>query len=534
MYSKIPSSIDRWCLTGYIETKAPLHVGDGLRLKIKERDLVGDHPKPDPEDPEDNPEYASIFVNHKRKPTIPGTSLKGGLRAWALQNLPDREKQISQIFGKPDTNSDSDPDKKKDGHGGPVVFHDAVLEHLDPPADFRDARHWSPARQTMLVPQVVLDSRTRSAEEGLLYWVEYVPANAKFCVELSAQNLPEELRRLLLFILREALSDRPDAASFGSDHANGWGKASWRASDVHVMGHREIRAWLCKPTSDPWHKSMRCLEVQEKTNWLNDGGAAAVRGFRESGCITLSFRLAFDGPMLINDPTRFREKTETRKGVGHTPVTRSDGRPYLPAQSVRGAFRAAARRVWQTLAWGTNADLNKAIHADEASRSGLEQKLTPFLKMFGATGWRSPMEWQDFELEGAVREHAQHFVAIDRFTGSVAGSKKFEACALDRPVFTGTLVLRPDRWKGIGAGDWTWLLLAYTLRDWVEGDGQIGFGASKGYGSFRATVDFAGQHPAVSLLSGILKRDPTVLADDEIQRWSAALQQELSNTEAVA
>jgi len=87
--------------------------------------------------------------------------------------------------------------------------------------------------------------------------------------------------------------------------------------------------------------------------------------------------------------------------------------------------------------------------------------------------------------------------------------------------------IRVDRLEQSGAGEWAWMMLAYTLRDWMEGDGTIGFGASKGYGAFRASVAVEGDSAAAQTLRGILGRDAAELQSAELDRWAQSLERVL-------
>ena len=74
-------------------------------------------------------------------------------------------------------------------------------------------------------------------------------------------------------------------------------------------------------------------------------------------------------------------------------------------------------------------------------------------------------------------------MAIDRFTGGVAGSAKFDAEAVYQPVLAGTITIDLKRMPLWGLG-----LLALVLRDLMEGDIPLGFGAGKGYGACKAEI----------------------------------------------
>ena len=67
------------------------------------------------------------------------------------------------------------------------------------------------------------------------------------------------------------------------------------------------------------------------------------------------------------------------------------------------------------------------------------------------------------------------------------------------------------------------MLMALTLRDWMEGDGTIGFGKSKGYGGFRARCEVLSAGPEAETLRGILHRNVTILGSPELEQWGRSL-----------
>src|ERR1035441_364493 len=204
MYKKdhLPNPVDRWRIMGLIRTEAPLHIGDGGRLPIVERDCERgslDGAKPD---------YSTVFIGHGERPVIPATSLKGALRAWAEEDQLD-EQLIKEVFGNPEG-------------GGTVTFQDAPLATVPCPAE-TSVGFWCGKRKTLLSPQVVIDPGSRTAAEHLLYYNEYIPEGAEFTVAITGHNAGKRHRSLLLYILENGFAGtRP--VRLGSQGANGWGK----------------------------------------------------------------------------------------------------------------------------------------------------------------------------------------------------------------------------------------------------------------------------------------------------------------------
>ena len=488
---QLPESIVRRRVTGTLTTESPLHIGDGDRGHVSKREcgkkfLEGA-----------DPEYSTVATDFSGRPVIPGTSIKGSLLAWAVAHgFPDA--LVKAVFG------------TMEG-GGIVTFHDARLQDCVKPVG-PEYRLWSDKRSTALSPQVAINPRTRSADEHLLYYVEYVPAGARFEVSCTMQGASDAQLGLLLDALENAFASRERPARLGGDVSNGWGKVQWKFRKLLEM---DPKAWLDERDLRPWHEALEEVALPAREKWAGLGPKAPVR---------LRLALDFQGAMLINDPSRQRKGDQP---IGHASIRKEDGSVYLPAQSVRGALRAQARRIWQTLAWDNERqDLNLTRHLDARQKRDVTE-LAAFLRLFGATGWRAPIEVEDFQLEGREIRQQQEFVAVDRFTGGAAAGKKFNAHGLWRPKFTGVMRIRVDRLEKSGAGEWVWMLLAYTLRDWMEGDGTIGFGASKGYGAFRASVAVEGDSAAAQTLRGILGRDAAELQSAELDRWAQSLERVL-------
>jgi CRISPR/Cas system CSM-associated protein Csm3 (group 7 of RAMP superfamily) len=487
MPEKATEPISRWQIAGTLRTLSPLHIGDGETAKIGKRNCRGDLPEGA------DPTYSTVIVAHNGHPLIPGTSLKGALRSWASAHLPHEAVLIGRTFGSLKL-------------AGLVTFHDAKLSSAPAHSQYR---WWCDARSTSLSPQVKINPRTRTAEDKLLYYVEYVPEDAQFAVALSGQGKTQE-RDLVLYLLENAFRSELRPACLGSESGNGWGRVAWESP---AFSEIDLATWLAEKRVH-WSQCLAPVDAATRGQWPADSRSfAPAPAF---GVVKLGLTLEFEGAMLVNDPSRRETSTDDSDPVSHAMIRRDRGAAYLPSHSVRGAFRGQAHRIWHTVF---------DSGADEAAFEGL----------FGATAWRAPIEFSDFELEGAENPHPQEFVAVDRFTGGAAKGKKFRAQGLMKPSFKGMIAVRTDRLfhKDLphAAGPWVWLLLAWVLRDWAEGDGYIGMGRSKGYGAFRLTISSASGGAEAALLKRILERDPVALQSPELEVWKNSLNR-LRNEEA--
>ncbi|HYH63677.1 MAG TPA: RAMP superfamily CRISPR-associated protein, partial [Urbifossiella sp.] len=132
-------------ITGRFTTTAPLHVGCGL--PTTHPDIIDDSgEKPEPSD------VQAVVADYRHKPCVPGTAVKGVLRAWAERFFPNH-RAIDRVFGSP--NADA-----ADAESGRADF---LTAFVDPPSATdldRFARHlpyWRADRLTAVASNVCLD-----------------------------------------------------------------------------------------------------------------------------------------------------------------------------------------------------------------------------------------------------------------------------------------------------------------------------------------------------------------------------------------
>ena len=499
---------NRFRVIGSLECKGPLHAGDGDVASFVERARHLGMEIPD-ETVAADPEYATTSTGVGKLPILPGTALKGVLLHWLERHGVERS-AIERLFGKVEGG--------KAVFGGRAVFYDATLES-SPPVE-KGLRWWHPDRCTCLSPQVVIDPKTRTATPGLLYYTEFVPAGSVFRLEVAGQDWSDEDRNLLLFALHNAFSENPDSAQVGAGQASNWGRVVWSPTSVEVLGEAELKGWMAEPAR---HYSSAFVAVGDARG-LEKAALDRWQAGPAGQTVDLDVVLRFEGAFLVNDPSqaRKRDKERNKDGIAHATMRQVDGKYYLPSSSVRGALRAQARRIWQTCAWDQAGDLNrmeKEKDRTQSRRRGDQKRMAPVHRLFGASGWRSPLEIEDFDLVSKPNVNTQEFVAIDRFTGGVSEDRKFNAVRLYQPVFRGTLRVDVKRWTDAGVGGWGWLWLAFLLRDWMEGDITFGFGASKGYGACKAEIQVQGEGPEALLLAKLVRDFGTEFVYPELAEW---------------
>ena len=201
----------------------------------------------------------------------------------------------------------------------------------------------------------------------------------------------------------------------------------------------------------------------------------------------------FTGSFLVNDPSQTRTAAKDNGGTklpDFAPVRDEKGRPFLPASSFRGVLRSRAEMILRTIR-GDGGACHEGLGRGPCraiKTSGAVASLCPACRLFGNSGWKSPLSVLGFALTNSPAEQTQDFLRIDRFTGSGANHLKFDGRAAIKPVYTGKLRLDLGAARRAGALPWAIGLLALVLRDMAESEVPVGFGAGKGFGRMALEV----------------------------------------------
>lgn len=457
---------NRWAVEGILTTRSFLHIGSGEtedRLLKSARDESGAKQT-------GKVKVNSVIKDHEGKCFIPGSSLKGNLRAWLEGRCVD-DSILEAVFGSKAVKKDEEV------IGGKAEFHGAFL--APGTAAAVGSKNYDADSGTDITVGVAIDRRTRTASDKKLFHQEAVPAGTSFKVCITGQNMSDaEILALLQGLA--GFGDEKQPVTLGSGTSDGWGLMEWRLDNVNHVDREKAVEWLEKsdgtvgydiPGKDRTDEFRRMVSV----TGLESGKTASLR---------LDIEIAFDGPFLVNDPSRVvHSDNAADKTPDYMPRLDSDGKVVLPASSLRGSLRSQAERIVCTIGRRAcrvddTADRCKPIYS-----AWEKQSLCPVCRAFGAAGWKTPLDISDFKIKEDVASLKQEFVAIDRFTGGSRESAKFNAEAVVSPVFTGAITIDLNRIAPADAG-----LLALTLRDLLEGDITFGFGSAKGYGACTAKI----------------------------------------------
>jgi len=446
-YKEDYSFENRYVITGLLTVLTPLHIGSGDTTTHPELKRASDA----------YVKIAAVPKDINGKPYIPASTLKGNLRAWLATRVMDKS-LLAKMFGGSPT--------EKNAEGGKAEFWDAYI-NTEVESDFP---YWIPAQQTGVQVGVTIDRRTRTARDEKLFYWEVVPPNVTFKVRITGQNLQDEELALLLASL-EGFNNPKAPITLGSETAQNQGKMYWHSFKVQCLDAKQTLAWLNNDKRKMWFENLPSISEAKQATLIKQGQKLI---YEESTrpTLRLHLQLQFDSPFLVNDPSK-----EVKGKHNFQPRRDADGNPLLPAKSFRGAIRSQAERIIRTL--GGNACWIDAAKPECEPVESMDnvKELCLACKLFGTTGWQTPIRISDFTLVNSQGEFDQDFVAIDRFTGGSCEHAKFRATVSNAPLLEGTWeidLLRVEPW-GLG-------LLALLIRDLIEGDVTFGYGAAKGYG----------------------------------------------------
>ena len=461
-----------WRIRGGLTLVTPLSIGTGHEESV--HDDKQDH------------FIALIARDHSGNPYLPGSSIKGALRAMAQRCGLDRD-MLDKLFGSVD-----------DGITTPaqLEFCNAYLTENNPPPN-SNLPGFDPEKQTAQLPHSVRDRNYGTVVEKLFFFEHVVPPGYQFKFECTAQNLSEDDIATLLALLDLAGSS-DSGFQLGARKASDNGRVQWEKRDVH-----------CVKNFDALWQAIRTNSAANANLW-DYGTVKPIRARTplSSGDLLVmgSLALKFHTPFLVYQKTNKHPGTDG--GADGQPRTNHAGKPVLPASSLHGALRSQAERILRTLGEETPEGykvpavfgLNNIANLDLAS------------VLFGATGWRGVLQCSDFVAPTNAPKLKHEMVAIDRLTGGGKDSAKFCIEALDCPTLTGSIRLDLGRLRQLAhlnpnieaqcLG-----LLAHVLRDLDEGDIALGYGKAKGYGishsetvvALNSALNTSSTHPSMDV-----------------------------------
>ncbi|MDU9049447.1 MAG: TIGR03986 family CRISPR-associated RAMP protein [Candidatus Electrothrix sp. Rat3] len=460
----------RWQITAELMTRSSLHIGSSESIHHPENNNDGE--------PVD---INSVIRGRNNLPILPGSSLKGKLRQWLAEREVDPA-LLESVFGKEHDGQEKD-EKKKQGSGGRAEFHDA---HICTPLKGEQPHYpyWREDYQTWIMASTAIDRHTGSALHQHLRSTEVVPPGVVFKVVISGvmDDNKENPEVDILLAALQGCRDSKTGIFLGAGEADGMGRMQLcQKVEARFMDSSSICAWL-NSIEDGSSGAMAmddatCFRLLAEKE-IQDRAASVLEKNPDSSDqedLRLEVTLPFDGPFLVSHPVN-KEKIDPKQ-PDLIPLRDNDGKPLLPASSLRGALRSQAERIVRTLGGRCCSPADPCQPLGDIKEL---ETLCPVCQVFGAAGWKTGIRIHDFRCIQVNKEkNRQDFVAIDRFHGGGKDGAKFAVEHSECPCFQGQITIS-SRVKEAGRG-----LLALVLRDLREGDITFGSGANKGYGNLR-------------------------------------------------
>jgi CRISPR/Cas system CSM-associated protein Csm3 (group 7 of RAMP superfamily) len=418
-----------------LETLSPLHCGTGDQAAL-ERSGGRNEPL----------QYASVQRDHMQRPYLPASSLKGAIRQFAFDRLPERKSDLLRLFG------NIDP-KLGDMRMGSLTLFGAQCPEAAPASvelPFSGALKRSSAYVTA---RTAINGASGVADDHKLFHSEAVQAGTLFTLRALVLNeqpgsplwrLAEEVFELLA----------RDGFSLGKSRAGGDGRlrireGSLTSAEWRISAEGELKSLESKPL------------------------AAAVSGGPMPGVET--FELVCTGPFLIQDSGAreghdARDPARNKKGSApQIQAQRSSGnQPLLPGSSVAGALRARAIWLWRKKMLRSGQD----IPLDDPE---------PVKRLFGMTGHMALLHIVQCAISEAEPIDITS-VRLDRFSGAPVDNALFTTRAFLGAKLTLGLILtsRP----GFEPDDDDRKLFKLLCADINDHGLDLGAGSNKGFGWF--------------------------------------------------
>lgn len=424
-------------VTGSLSVLSPLHLGNGQRGE-REGLIVRT------EQGEDKPVLLSEIQRDGRDlPYLPGTSLKGALRARLTDALG------KELFGRLD-------DKNREGGVmGRLWIYGAIHQSTGPAAG---------PEHSIVAARTRIDRASGTADDHKLFHMDMVPPgtifafHARWLTDATGAALDAELVQVAT-----ALAPLTDGTGIALGRGGRQGQGRVRLSDLTA-------------TLVPWDGDPVAVTLPTVA-WTPPGERHRLR-------------LTGDGPYMILDSARPPPKpdgAETDTNILH-PLLDGAGHPALPGSTLLGALRARA-------AWlDGGADDRDRVHTPQEALT--TTALTATEQLFGVTGWRGLQGVDAIRVvdPGVMQRFTS--VKLDRFSAAPIDGALFTVEAFVDPVFEVTLSLTPR--GSAPVPDNARALFGRLLEDLRDMGLMLGHGGSRGFGWFGVEI-----HPVAALDSSL-------------------------------
>jgi len=398
---------------------------------------------------------STIVKTKDDKPFIPGTTLAGIFRNLAEEHISDK-KSISGLFGSTDNN----------GSASRIIFCDSFSTGT-PELWYRNG--------------VGIKRDTLTARDKALFSLE-IASRSEFDFRIIIDNPQEEDMNIIAPILAEMQSGR---VVIGGDKSRGLGWAT-----LSDLKHADIK--------------LDATEIDEFINYLVENkmsfqelkvdNLAKTGDGIDANHIAIEYTLSLDdidASLIVSSGipgfSKDADNTVMRDGM--------KGEFFIPGSSIKGPIRAQAEKILRYLNKNacdpTDRDkscsakiskVKKGNNIDCSKKDIVEKYSCPICKIFGNGYLASKIFFTDAYETNEQKSQVIENVAIDRFTGGGLEGAKFNTEVATKVNLKGRIILKKLTQEQTA-------LIAFTLRDWLEGDIRLGFGKMKGYGRCKIQLD---------------------------------------------
>lgn len=484
-------------ISGTLVCKSDLHVGDG------DLGLFSDRPDDRQRSVNEAGSYNTVCLDHNKRAYIPGSTLRGSLAAF----LKKGNKDVKKLFGYEESASDDHYGKR---FAGMVRVFDAhISRSINTDGD--QTPYWNPQSSTFISHGIALDDVTGTAEKGKLFRYELVPAGTQFAVKVEADHLTKaEIAKLLGLLARWNGSSQ---TAIGKGTSKGYGRIEWKYPQVSVLTTNALQQWAASNTLNAPHFEPAAFLPGDVAGLFKQQEREQEPERKRHEFV---IRILPQSPLLCNEPGFVTGIEQEPKLVFQA----RDGKAIIPGTTLAGAVRARGRKILMTLLHQAKPDAKLNDLAKQAE--------TLIEQLFGSEEQKSALEFSnatDTTTETETTEHPQYFNAIDRFTGGVKDGALFNVTAAQcNTLITESCSLNHDRMPE--DGNWWNGLLLFIVRDAIEGELAVGWGKSKGYGSFTVAIECQGH--SISNTDDLINAIASQFGENKVGIWIKALSDEIN------
>ncbi len=252
---------NRYRITGRLIAESPLHIGNGEMASNPAR-------MPRTDESEEAHKFTTVMADISGRAYIPGSTLKGNLRAWLTQllsdfnlacvNDSDREKTLFEMLEESRGADKAEVYKKlhenlmmaeylfgSNANEGKLEFWDAAM--AEPPvidsADVLAYSGYDGTRGTILLRSVAIDPKKGTAARNKLYNYEVVPQGAAFQLTVAGQNLCDAEIGMLLFAL-DGFNSFIYPVTLGAMGSVGMGRFCFEFQDIRCLNRDNFQSWI--------------------------------------------------------------------------------------------------------------------------------------------------------------------------------------------------------------------------------------------------------------------------------------------------